>query len=118
MLRRALRPEFLNRIDAVVVFNPLTRQEIRKIVDLQLARLEKQVEEEGYTLNVTDDAKQLLANEGYDPSFGARPLRRVIQDRVQNGLANALLDDRFADGATITVDATPDGFVFDGDPAS
>ena len=118
VLRRALRPEFLNRIDAVVVFNPLTRQEIRKIVDLQLARLEKQVEEEGYTLNVTDDAKQLLANEGYDPAFGARPLRRVIQDRVQNGLANALLDDRFEDGATITVDATPDGFVFDGDPAS
>ena len=80
--------------------------------------MERQVEEEGYTLRVTDDAKQLLANEGYDPAFGARPLRRVIQDRVQNGLANALLDDRFEEGATITVDATPDGFVFDGGESS
>ena len=114
VLRTTLRPEFLNRIDSVVVFNPLTRQEIRRIVDLQLAGLERQVADEGYTLKVTDDAKQLLANEGYDPTFGARPLRRVIQDRVQNGLAGALLDGRFAEGTTITVDATPDGFVFDG----
>ena len=115
ILRRALRPEFLNRVDSVVVFSPLTRQEIRQIVDLQLAGLQRRVEAEGFHLEVSDNAKQLLANEGYDPTFGARPLRRVIQDRLQNGLANALLDGRYEDGATITVDASPDGFVFGGD---
>ncbi|QDT15543.1 ATP-dependent chaperone ClpB [Alienimonas californiensis] len=117
VLRRALRPEFLNRIDSVVVFNPLTRAEIRQIVDLQLDGLRKRVEAEGYQLEVTDDAKQLLANEGYDPTFGARPLRRVIQDRLQNGLAEALLDGRFKEGSTISVDAAPDGFVFRGTEA-
>ena len=115
VLRRTLRPEFLNRIDSVVVFNPLTRQEIRRIVDLQLNGLIRQVGDEGYTLEVSDDAKQLLANEGYDPAFGARPLRRVIQDRVQNPLASELLSGRYEDGAAITVDATPDGFVFGGE---
>ena len=112
ILRRAFRPEFLNRIDDVVVFQPLGRAEIRQIVDLQLRGLERQLGEEGFHLRVSDDAKQLLANEGYDPVYGARPLKRVIQTRLQNGLANELLAGRFDPGATITVDASPDGFVF------
>ena len=112
LLRRQFRPEFLNRIDDVVVFQPLGRAEIRQIVDLQLRGLERQLADEGYGLRVSDDAKQLLANEGYDPVYGARPLKRVIQTRLQNGLANELLAGRFDPGATITVDASPDGFVF------
>lgn len=93
----------------------MSRSEIRQIVDLQLKGLADRVEAEGYHLKVSDDAKQLLAREGYDPTFGARPLRRVIQDRLQNGLANALLDGRYDEGATIAVDATPDGFLFGGE---
>ena len=113
VLRKRLRPEFLNRIDAVVAFDPLTRRELRQIVDLQLKGLAKRLEEEGLGLEVTDAAKQLLADEGYDPSFGARPLRRVIQTRLQNSLANELLSGRFEEGDTIRVDATQDGFLFE-----
>src|SRR5690606_8406655 len=112
ILQREFRPEFLNRIDETIVFHPLGRKEIRQIVDLQLKLLEAQLAEEGYGLDVTNDAKDLLAAEGYDPTYGARPLKRVIQQRLQNTLANELLSGRFEEGATITVDATPDGFVF------
>jgi ATP-dependent Clp protease ATP-binding subunit ClpB len=112
MLQREFRPEFLNRIDEVIVFHPLGRKEIRQIVDLQLKHLEAQLREEGYGLEVSDQAKELLAAEGYDPVYGARPLKRVIQQRLQNALANELLSGRFEEGATITVDATADGFVF------
>ncbi|HEX6987072.1 MAG TPA: AAA family ATPase, partial [Planctomycetaceae bacterium] len=112
ILQREFRPEFLNRIDETIVFHPLGRKEIRQIVDLQLRHLEAQLHEEGYGLEVTDRAKDLLAAEGYDPVYGARPLKRVIQQRLQNALANELLSGRFEEGTTITVDATPDGFVF------
>ncbi|MGC1274585.1 MAG: ATP-dependent chaperone ClpB [Planctomycetaceae bacterium] len=113
ILQREFRPEFLNRIDETIVFHPLGRKEIRQIVDLQLKQLEAQLAEEGYGLEVTTEAKDLLAAEGYDPVYGARPLKRVIQQRLQNTLANDLLGGRFEEGATITVDATQDGFVFD-----
>ena len=112
IVRREFRPEFLNRIDEVIVFQPLGRGEIRQIVDLQLKFLAAQLADEGYGLEVTDQAKDLLAAEGYDPVYGARPLKRVIQQRLQNTLANELLAGRFEEGATITVDASPDGFVF------
>ncbi len=111
-MQREFRPEFLNRIDEVIVFHPLGRKEIRQIVDLQLKHLEGQLREEGYGLEVTAEAKDLLAAEGYDPVYGARPLKRVIQQRLQNSLANELLSGNFEEGTTITVDATPDGFVF------
>jgi ATP-dependent Clp protease ATP-binding subunit ClpB len=111
-LQREFLPEFLNRIDEVIVFHPLGRKEIRQIVDLQLTRLEKQLIENGYQLTVSDRAKDLLAEEGYDPVYGARPLKRVIQQRLQNALANRILSDEFPAGSTINVDATPDGFVF------
>ncbi|MFN8708887.1 MAG: ATP-dependent Clp protease ATP-binding subunit, partial [Planctomyces sp.] len=111
-LQREFLPEFLNRVDEVIVFHPLGRDEIREIVDLQIGRLSKQLEKNGLGLEVSDRAKQLLANEGYDPAYGARPLKRVIQQRLQNGLANEILSGRFKSGETIQIDASPDGFVF------
>ena len=111
-LRREFLPEFLNRVDEVIVFHPLGRSEIREIVDLQLERLNSQLEKNGYKLEVSNDAKTLLANEGYDPLYGARPLKRVIQQRLQNSLANELLAGRYSPGDTIVIDAARDGFVF------
>ncbi len=112
-LQKEFLPEFLNRVDEVIVFHPLGRDEIREIVDLQLLRLKSQLEKNGYSLEVSDNARQLLANEGYDPAYGARPLKRVIQQRLQNSLANEILSGRFNAGDTIRIDASPDGFVFD-----
>ena len=96
------------------MFHPLTKNEIRQIVDLQLARLEKRIEENGFTLNVTDAARKQLADEGYDPVYGARPLKRVIQHRLQNELANAILGGEFAEGAKITIDVQNGDFTFGG----
>ncbi|MEZ6144570.1 MAG: ATP-dependent chaperone ClpB [Planctomycetaceae bacterium] len=112
-LKANFRPEFLNRIDEVIVFHPLGRHDIRKIVDLQIRHLEEQLAEHDYTLEVSDDAKTLLANEGYDPTYGARPLKRVIQSRLQNSLANAILSGEFPEGSTIVVGAQGGGFTFD-----
>lgn len=105
-------PEFLNRVDEVIVFHPLGRDEIRQIVDLQIESLANRLRQNGYGLHVTDSARQLLAVEGYDPAYGARPLKRVIQQRVQNALANELLSGHYSAGDTILVDAERDGFVF------
>jgi ATP-dependent Clp protease ATP-binding subunit ClpB len=116
-LRREFLPEFLNRIDEVIVFHPLGRAEIRRIVDLQLVRLERQLQENGYGLEVSDAARTLLAEEGYDPVYGARPLKRVIQQRLQNELANEILSGRFDPGTKIVIDAQQDGFVFTSEPA-
>jgi ATP-dependent Clp protease ATP-binding subunit ClpB len=111
-LRREFLPEFLNRVDETVVFHPLGREEIRQIVDLQLHALEKLVEENNLQLVVTDAARDLLAAEGYDPAYGARPLKRAIQQRIQNALAKELLAGRFEDGAVITVGADAGEFTF------
>jgi ATP-dependent Clp protease ATP-binding subunit ClpB len=111
-LQKHFLPEFLNRVDEVIVFHPLGREEIREIVDLQLRRLDVQLQKNGYSLEVTEAARQLLATEGYDPAYGARPLKRVIQQRIQNALANELLSGRFESGETILIDAARDGFVF------
>jgi ATP-dependent Clp protease ATP-binding subunit ClpB len=112
VLRREFLPEFLNRIDEVIFFHPLGRAEIREIVDLQLVKLAKQLEEEGYGLEVSPAARKVLAEEGYDPVYGARPLKRVIQQRLQNALANEILAGHFPEGCKINVDSQPDGFVF------
>ncbi|MEW4487354.1 ATP-dependent chaperone ClpB [Thalassoglobus sp. JC818] len=111
-LKHHFRPEFLNRVDDVIVFHPLQRTEIRKIVELQIDRLAKQMAEHGFALEVSDDAKTLLANEGYDPTYGARPLKRVIQNRLQNSLANAILTGEFPEGSTIHVDTQNGEFTF------
>jgi ATP-dependent Clp protease ATP-binding subunit ClpB len=103
------RPEFLNRVDDVVVFRPLEVEQLRRIVELQLRRVEKLAEEVGVRLEVTDAAKTLLAKEGYDPVFGARPLKRAIQRSIQDPLALYLLDEEVAQGTIIRVDVTHGG---------
>jgi ATP-dependent Clp protease ATP-binding subunit ClpB len=104
-LRDRFRPEFLNRVDEIVEFEPLTREQIAEIVELQLARLRARLAERGIALELTDAAKQALAEAGWDPAYGARPLKRAIQRLVENPLALRLLDGEFGDGDTIRVDA-------------
>ena len=103
-LKKTFRPEFLNRIDGVVVFHALTKEHIRKIVDLMLAQVSHQLAEKGIKLEVTDAAKDLLGEKGYDEVFGARPLRRVIQDLVEDKLSEDLLRGKFKEGDTAVVD--------------
>lgn len=112
-LRKEFLPEFLNRVDEVIVFEPLDKENLREIVDLQLKRLNEQMEENGYTLELTTAAKDLLAEEGYDPVYGARPLKRVIQQRLQNALANQLLSGEHPQGTKIRVDAHGNEFAFE-----
>jgi ATP-dependent Clp protease ATP-binding subunit ClpB len=100
-LRAHFRPEFLNRVDEVVLFHGLTREDIKKIVDIQLARVEKRLADQNITLNVADAAKELIAREGYDPVFGARPLKRVIQKKILDALSLEILSGRFKDGDKI-----------------
>jgi ATP-dependent Clp protease ATP-binding subunit ClpB len=111
-LRNTLRPEFLNRIDEVVIFAPLSRDQIEQIVDIQLAHLARRLESKRITLEVTPAAKALLAHEGYDPQYGARPLKRTIQRLVQDPLAIKILEGEFSEGDTVTVDAHATEIVF------
>ncbi len=111
-LRNTLRPEFLNRIDEVVIFAPLGRDEIARIVDIQLGHLRRRLAARRIELEVTDGARALLGREGYDPTFGARPLKRTIQRLVQDPLSLKLLQRELADGDTVTVDAEGDAIVF------
>jgi ATP-dependent Clp protease ATP-binding subunit ClpB len=111
-MRDHFRPEFLNRIDEIVVFKPLSREQIGEIVDLQLERLRERLAERGITIELTDAAKEALAEAGWDPAYGARPLKRAIQRLVENPLALRLLEGDFADGDTITVDADGGELVF------
>ena len=102
-LRQHFRPEFLNRVDDIIVFRPLGEEQITRIVDLQLNRLEHLLAERKLTIELTPEAKHLLAHEGYDAAFGARPLKRTIQRLLQNPLAMAVLEGRFVDGDRIRV---------------
>jgi ATP-dependent Clp protease ATP-binding subunit ClpB len=97
-------PEFLNRIDEVIIFHPLDRAQIRKIVDLQIERLQKQLEQANLQLVVSDEARDAIAERGYDPAYGARPLKRVIQQRIQNPLAAEILKGEFPEGSVVRVD--------------
>ncbi|MFP3949299.1 MAG: AAA family ATPase, partial [Longimicrobiales bacterium] len=114
-LRQHFRPEFLNRIDDVIVYRPLSEEHIREIVDLQLRRVETLAHDQGVVLEVTDDAKALLAREGYDPAFGARPLKRTIQRLVQNPLALQLLEAPVPRGTRVRVAPEPgaEGLTFE-----
>ena len=103
-VKRTFRPEFLNRIDGVVVFHPLTKEHIRMIVDLMLEIPTQQLAEKGVKLEVSEAAKDFLGEKGYDEVFGARPLRRVIQDMVADKLSEDLLRGRFRAGDTAIVD--------------
>jgi ATP-dependent Clp protease ATP-binding subunit ClpB len=103
-LRQAFKPEFLNRVDEAVVFNSLGREQIKAIVDIQLRRLAKILAERKIGIDVTERAKAVLAEKGYDPAYGARPLKRTIQRLVQDPLAVRILQGDFRDGDQVTVD--------------
>ena len=106
-LRELFRPEFLNRIDDIVMFSPLGKGQIERIVDLQMQRLLKQLEEKKITLQLTPAAKALLFREGYDPAYGARPMKRAIQRLIQDPLALKILDGEVHPGDTVAVDQDP-----------
>jgi ATP-dependent Clp protease ATP-binding subunit ClpC len=108
-LKNTFRPEFLNRIDATVVFRQLTREEIREIVDLLLERVKAQLAGQEMDLVVTDAAKDAIIAKGYDQAYGARPLRREIQNQIEDALAERMLQASFSAGDKVIVDLGPDG---------
>jgi len=111
-LKRHFRPEFLNRVDDVIIFQSLDEEELAKIVEIQIARLEKRLAPQNLTLDVDAAAKKLLAQEGYDPQFGARPLKRAIQEQLLNPLSMRLLEGEFKPGDRIKVSASDGELVF------
>jgi ATP-dependent Clp protease ATP-binding subunit ClpB len=112
-LDRAFRPEFLNRIDEIIIFRSLTKEDLVKIVDIQVERLRKLLRERGMEIELTEAAKQHLAEIGYDPVYGARPLKRAIQRELQDPLALAILEGRFGEGDRIRVDFRDGQMVFE-----
>jgi ATP-dependent Clp protease ATP-binding subunit ClpB len=113
----SFKPEFINRLDDIVEFASLTREQIGQIVDIQVARLVERVRERGIEVELTDAARELIGNLGYDPTYGARPLKRVIQKRLVDKLALAILEGEFAEGDTVRVDAADGELVFTKAPA-
>lgn len=108
-LRRSFRPEFLNRIDEIIIFRSLRKDEIKKIVEVQLSRVQKRLEAQGIQLELAEAAKEFIASEGYDPVFGARPLKRVIQREVLDKLAMEILDQKFLEGDRVIVKKSHQG---------
>jgi ATP-dependent Clp protease ATP-binding subunit ClpB len=111
-MRAHFRPEFLNRIDDIVVFHPLKREHIRSIVDVQIKRLAHRLEEKHITIDLTNAARDLLAEHGFDPTYGARPLKRAIQRMVLDPMAVEILEGKIPDGSTVTVDAGDGAMTF------
>jgi ATP-dependent Clp protease ATP-binding subunit ClpC len=111
-LRRLFRPEFLNRVDAITVFHALSRDEIRQIVRLEFEKVRERVMDNGLDLELTDAAQDWLAEHGYSEEYGARPLRRLIQEAVETPLSDALLSGEFEAGDTIVLDADESGITF------
>ncbi len=113
LLKQTLRPEFLNRIDETVLFKPLNKKEIGKIVQYQLRGFNTMLEKRGIIMTATEDAIQYITDKGYDPTFGARPLKRVLQQEVLNRLSKEILAGKVNDGDRITLDYFPEsGLVF------
>ncbi|HTY21434.1 MAG TPA: AAA family ATPase, partial [Geobacteraceae bacterium] len=108
-LKESFKPEFLNRIDEVVIYHALTLERIKEIVDIQVGELEARLAERHIGLTVTDKAREYLAREGYDPAYGARPLKRTLQRKVQDPLALMLLNWKFVEGETVVVDLSSEG---------
>ena len=116
-VRAHFRPEFINRIDEIITFHALDRTHMKRIIDIQLSGLMKRLEERKIHITMTDAAKEQLVREGYDPAYGARPLKRTLQRRVLDALAMRILEGEFVDGDTVTVDAVADGLRFEKRPA-
>ena len=112
MLKKQIRPEFLNRIDDIIMFLPLTKKQIAEVVRLQMHQVQKMLEPQGFTLQVTDKAVNYLAEVGYDPEFGARPVKRAIQNYVLNDLSKKLLAEEVMRDKPIVIDANDKGLVF------
>lgn len=104
LLHRQFRPEFLNRVDEIITFHGLTREDLLQIVDIQIARMSKRLAERKYAIELTEAAKHFLVEIGYDPSFGARPLKRAIQRYIEDPLALEILEGRFSEGDTVRID--------------
>jgi ATP-dependent Clp protease ATP-binding subunit ClpB len=117
VVRAHFRPEFLNRVDEIILFHRLRREDMGQIVDIQLKRLAKLLADRKITLELDDQAKDWLGNKGYDPAYGARPLKRVIQKYVQDPLAEMVLAGKVRDGETVKITAGPDGLLFNGEVA-
>jgi ATP-dependent Clp protease ATP-binding subunit ClpB len=113
VLRNTFKPEFLNRIDEFVIFNSLGHDEIKKIVDIQVGLLARRLEDRKITLELTDQAKEFLANAGFDPVYGARPLKRTIQHLIQDPLAVKILEGGVREGDLVRVDAKDGNLVFE-----
>jgi len=111
MLRKALKPEFLNRVDEIIMFNPLSKSDIREIVRLQIADLQKLLKENKVQIKLSDYALDWLAKEGFDPQYGARPLKRLIQKEIVNELSKKMLADEVKPNETIMIDEV-DGILF------
>ncbi|MHC4498692.1 MAG: ATP-dependent chaperone ClpB, partial [Planctomycetota bacterium] len=112
-LKQHFKPEFLNRVDEIIVFHMLTKDDLRKIVDIQLDYLKDRLDGRKIAIEFTDNARKQIMNEGYDPVFGARPLKRTIQQRLENNLAAELLAGKFAEGDTVRIDADSHRFTFE-----
>jgi ATP-dependent Clp protease ATP-binding subunit ClpB len=113
-VRGHFKPEFLNRIDEIIIFDRLKREDMGRIVDIQLGRLTKLLADRKITLAVDDKAKDWLGQKGYDPAYGARPLKRAIQKYVQDPLAEMVLAGKIHDGETVKITAGKDGLMFNG----
>jgi ATP-dependent Clp protease ATP-binding subunit ClpA len=111
-LERTFRPEFLNRVDEIIVFHPLGKEDVLEIVDIMLKRLNKHLESQRVRIEVRDAAKDFIAEEGYDPKFGARPLARAIRRHIENPLSSCIIGGEFSPGDTVLVDRAEDGLVF------
>lgn len=112
MLKKTIRPEFLNRIDETIMFLPLTKNEISHVVMLQMNAVKKMLESQGFTLDVTPSAIEYLADAGYDPEFGARPVKRAIQHLVLNELSKKILSEQVSREKPVVVDANSEGLQF------
>jgi ATP-dependent Clp protease ATP-binding subunit ClpB len=111
-LQANFKPEFLNRVDEIIIFHSLLKEQLGKIVSIQLKRVEKLLSERGFTLEITPSAREYLAEVGYDADFGARPLKRAIQRELQDPLAMKLLNGDFTPGQTIVADGGTDELTF------
>jgi ATP-dependent Clp protease ATP-binding subunit ClpC len=111
-LKRTFRPEFLNRVDDIIIFQPLTEEQLKKIVDLLILEVEKRLADRNIKLELDEEAKAWLLKEGYEPAYGARPLRRAIQRYVENPLSSRILQGEIKDGETVVVDVSGDVLSF------